>query len=128
MPQSPMQTTILVLMSEPLVRLVIQENLERAGYLVVATGDLGTAVQRIGETKPDLLIIPPYIETITGHQAAKYLQSRALTMRILMVAGLLADDRLEYRAELDKVEIFPKPFTGAELLVKVQQILSQPVG
>jgi CheY-like chemotaxis protein len=127
MPKSPMQTTILILISEPLMRLVIQEHLERAGYLVVATGDLGTAVQRISETKPDLLIIPPYIETITGHQAAKYLQSKYLTMRILMVAGLLADDRLEYRAELDKVQIFPKPFTGSELLDKVQQIMSEPV-
>jgi hypothetical protein len=46
----------------------------------------------------------------------------------LMVAGLLADDRVQYRAELDKVEIFPKPFTGAQLIQKVEEVLSQPVG
>src|ERR1700722_256868 len=125
---SPMQTTILLLISEPLVRLVIQEVLERGGYLVLATGDLGNAVDRLGESKPDMLIISPYVETITGHQAAKYLQSRLPSMHVLMVAGLLADDRVQYRAELDKVEIFPKPFTGPQLLQKVEEVLSQPIG
>ena len=127
--KSPMEMTILVLISEPLVRLVIREVLERAGYLVMATGDLGTAVDRISEAKPDLLIISPYVETIAGHQAAKYLQSRCPSMRLMMVAGLLADDRLQYRAELEKIEVFPQPFTASQLLEKVQQILSAgPVG
>jgi hypothetical protein len=49
-------------------------------------------------------------------------------MRILMVAGLLADDRLQYRAELDKVETFPAPFTAAQLLEKVRTVLAAPVG
>ena len=65
---------------------------------------------------------------MSGHEAAKYLQSRWQSMRILMVAGLLADDRLQYRAELDKVEIFPQPFTGPQLLEKVRAILAEPVG
>ena len=124
--KSPMEITILLLISEPLVRLVIQEVLERAGYLVMGTGDLGTAVDRISECKPNILVISPYVETITGHQAAKYLQSRCPSMRILMVAGLLADERLQYRAELERVEIFPEPFTGPELLNKVQAVLSEP--
>jgi DNA-binding response OmpR family regulator len=111
------------------VRQVVREELERAGYLVMATGDLGTAVDRMAEATPDLLIISPYIETISGFQAAQYLQSRCVSMRILMLAGLLADDRLQYRAELEKVEIFPKPFNGAHLLAKVQEVLSAgPVG
>src|SRR5579863_4134840 len=121
--KSPMQNTILLLISEPLVRQVMREELERAGYVVMATGDLGTAVDRIGEATPDLLILSPYIETISGFQAAQYLQSRCPSMRILMVAGLLADNRLQYRAELEKVEIFPKPFNGAQLLSKVQEVL-----
>ncbi len=124
--KSPMETTILILISEPLVRQVIREVLERAGYFVMATGDLGTAVDRLGEATPDLLIVAPYVETISGHQAAQYLQSRCLSMRILMVAGLLADDRLQYRAELEKVVIFPQPFTGHQLLNKVQEILNEP--
>jgi DNA-binding NtrC family response regulator len=122
----PMESTILLLISEPLVRLVMQELLERAGYLVLGTGDLGTAVDRLGECRPDLLMISPYVETITGHDAAKYLQARCPSMRLLMVAGLLEDDRLQYRAELEKVEIFPQPFTGDQLLDKVRAVLGEP--
>jgi len=120
----PLETTILLLVSEPLVRLVMREELERAGYIVLATGDLGTAVERMGETKPDLLIISPYVETIAGHQAAKYLQSRCQGLRLMMVAGLLADDRLQTRAELEHIAIFPEPFTGAQLLEKVRDVLA----
>jgi DNA-binding NtrC family response regulator len=120
----PMETTILLLISEPLVRQVTREVLERAGYEVMSTGDLGTAVDRMAECKPDLLMISPYVETITGHDAAKYLQGRCPGMRILMVAGLLADDRLQNRAVLERVEVFPEPFTGDELLKKVKQVLS----
>ena len=126
MGKSPMELTVLLLMSEPLARVVIQEVLERAGYLVMATGDLGTAVDRINEAKPDLLMISPYVETITGHDAAKYLQARCPSMRILMVAGLLDDKRLEYRAELERVQIFPKPFTADELLDTVRALLDEP--
>jgi CheY-like chemotaxis protein len=124
--KSPMESTILLLVSEPLGRLVMQEVLEKAGYLVMGTGDLGTAVDRLSDCKADLLIISPYVETITGHQAAKYLQARCLNMRILMVAGLLADQRLQYRADLEKVEIFPQPFTAPQLLERVQEILRAP--
>jgi two-component system alkaline phosphatase synthesis response regulator PhoP len=124
--KTPLETTILLLISEPLVRLVIQESLEKANYFVMSTGDLGTAVDRLRESPPDLLLISPYVETITGHDAAKYLQSRCPGMRILMVAGLLDDNRLQYRAELERVEIFPEPFTGAQLLAKVQNILREP--
>jgi CheY-like chemotaxis protein len=126
--KSTMETTILILISEPLVRQVIREVLEQAGYPVVATGDLGVAVDRMTESKPDLLIIAPYVEAMSGHQAAKYLQSRWQSMRILMVAGLLADDRIQYRAELDKIESFPPPFTGPQLLEKVRAMLAEPVG
>ena len=120
----PMTSTILLLISEPVVRLVIQEVLERAGYVVMAAGDLGTAVDRIRESAPELLIISPYVETISGHDAAKYLHTKCPGMRVLMVAGLIADDRLQYRAEVEKVEIFPQPFTGMELLAKVKQMVS----
>lgn len=118
-----METTILLLSSEPVARVVMREVLERAGYVVMATGDLGTAVDRLEDCKADLLMISPYVETITGNDAAKYLQGRCPGMRILMVAGLMADDRLQNRAVLENVEIFPRPFTGADLLSKVRQIM-----
>lgn len=125
---SLMKTTILLLVSDPLVRSVLKETLEREGYLVRATGDLGQAVDRLNESVPDLLITRTYVQSMPGHEAAMYLLTKCPAMRVLMVGGLLDDERLKYRAELQGFEVFPKPYTAAELLQKVKEVLSKPRG
>lgn len=115
---------ILLLVSDSVARSVIQETLEHAGYTVMAAGDLGTAVNRLKESKPDLLIISPYIEDISGYDAARFLRTKCHGLPVLMVAGLIADDRLEYRLTLDGFEIFPQPYTAGALLQKVNDVLS----
>jgi CheY-like chemotaxis protein len=117
--------TILLLSSDPVVRSVMTEALEHAGYIVLATGDLGGAVDRLTSADIDLLITHPYIENIPGHEAAKYLRSRSpRKMAVLIVAGLLDDDRLQYRAELQEFNIFPPPFTASQLIEEVEKVLS----
>jgi CheY-like chemotaxis protein len=82
-----MKTTILLLVSDPVVRSVLEETLEREGYTVRATGDLGQAVDRLTESTPDLLITRTYVRSIPGHEAAVYLLTKCPTMRVLMVGG-----------------------------------------
>jgi DNA-binding NtrC family response regulator len=117
--------TILALSSEPVVRSVLKETLERAGYTVLATGDMGKAVDVLNECTPDLLIIHPYVADLPGLEAAKYLHAKCPTMRVLMVAGLLNDDRLADRLTLQRFKVFPKPFTVAQLLAEVKEVLNQ---
>ncbi len=114
---------ILLLASEPVVRKVLKEVLEEAGYVVQATGNLAGAVKMMAAGRMELLIVRPYVDNMIGHQAASYLQKKDPHMRVLIVAGLVRDDRLEYREELATFEIFPQPFTAAEFLKKVGQIL-----
>ena len=123
-----MKTTILLLVSDPVVRSVLQETLEREGYTVRATGDLGQAVDRLTVCTPDLLITRTYVEGLPGHEAAMYLRTKCPTMRVLMLGGLLDDERLQYRAALQGFEVFPKPYTAAELLQEVKDVLSKPQG
>jgi len=39
------------------------------------------------------------------------------------VGGLIDDDRVQYRMSLEQFEVFPKPFTAAALLDKVEDLL-----
>ena len=121
-------TTILLLVSDPVVRSVLQETLEREGYTVLATGDLGQAVDRLKECMPDLLITRTYVQSLSGHDAAVYLRTKCLKMKVLILGGLLADERLQYREALQGFEVYPKPYTAAELLQKVKDVLSRPRG
>ena len=124
--QTFMQATILLLCSDPVIRSVLNETLKGEGYVVLPTGDLGAAVDRLREYKPELLLIRPYIDNMAGHDAAQYLRTKRPGMRVLMVSGLLDDDRLRYRQSLQCIEVFPKPFTADELIEKVREVLGTP--
>ena len=126
--RSLLKTTILLLVSDPIVRIVMQETLEQAGYMVMATGDLGQAVGRLKECAPDLLITRTYVQGLPGHDAAMYLRTKCLKMRVLMVGGLLDDNRLKNREDLEGFRVFPKPYSAAELLQKVKDVLAEPRG
>jgi DNA-binding NtrC family response regulator len=117
------KSTILLLHSAPVVRLVLADILEGAGYLVRAAGDLGTAVDMLKECAPDLLMISPYIAEISGHDAARYLCNRCPKMRVLFVAGLPQDQRAENRTTSEGYEVFPKPFSPDALVETVRDLL-----
>ena len=94
----------------------------------MATGDLGQAVDLLKECTSDLLITRTYVEGLPGHDAAMYLRTKCLKMRILMLGGLLDDERLQYREAMQGFEVFPKPYSVAELLKKVKDVLNKPRG
>jgi DNA-binding response OmpR family regulator len=123
---SPRETaTILLLSSEPLVRTILTEALRRAGYVVEPTGSFGTAVDLLADGGIDLLIIRPHVDSMSGYEAAKYLHARNPDMAVLIVAGLPEDQRIQYRDDLEGFKRFPAPFTAAQLLDKVDEILKK---
>jgi len=115
--------TILLLSSEPLVRTILTEGLRRAGYVVEPTGSFGAAVDLLADGGIDLLIIRPYVDSISGYEAAKYLHARNPDMAVLIVAGLPDDQRIQYRDDLEGFKRFPPPFTTGQLLDRVDEVL-----
>ena len=126
--QSASNKTILLLISDQLSLSVVQEVLEREGYVVLPAGDFGTAVDRLDKCKPDLLIVRSYISSMPGHEAAKYLHGKCPRMRVLILGGLLDDDRLKHRYELAGFEVFPNPYPASQLLEKVKEVLNSVRG
>jgi CheY-like chemotaxis protein len=125
---SLLKTTILLLVSDPVVLSVLTETLEGEGYMVLATANLGQAVDRLKRCEPDLLITRTYVQGLPGHDAATYLRTKCTQMRVLLVGDLLDDARLQYRESLAGFEVYPKPYTAADLLQKVKDVLSKPRG
>jgi DNA-binding response OmpR family regulator len=103
-------------------------SVHNSGYTVVAVGSVGDAMDRFKELTPDLLMTGNYVEGMPGHDAAVYLRTKSAGMRVLIVGGLLADERIQYREALQGFEVFPKPYTRGELLDKVKDVLSKPRG
>jgi DNA-binding NtrC family response regulator len=113
---------ILLVDSDPATRAVLRDALEAAGYLVRAAGDLGKAVDRLSEMRPDLLITRPYINSMSGWMVAEYLRTRRHGLPVLIVGGFLDDDRNTTRSSIQEIHTFPKAFTRDELLDAVKQV------
>ena len=120
-----MNEIILFLASAPFIRKAICKALESKGYIVVTASDLSHAVECLREYTPDLLMVRHYTESVPGHEAAIYLRKTCAGIPVLLVGGLLDDPSLEDRESLRGFEVFPKPFTAAELLDKVKDVLDK---
>jgi DNA-binding NtrC family response regulator len=116
--------TILLLDSDPVMRTVLHDVLQDAGYLVMKAADLGAAVDRLSEARPDVLITRPYINSMPGRIAADYLRSRRPGLPVLIVAGYMDEDRLNIQNTIEQFYTFPKPFSREDLLSKVKDVLS----
>jgi len=119
----PANANILLLISDPLMRTILQETLERAGYVVVSAGDVGSAVDRVRELRPDLLIVRPYVASMPGHMAAQYLRTRCPGLPVMIVTGYMDDQRIRDEHELNEFFMFPKPFAREDLLANVKEVL-----
>jgi DNA-binding response OmpR family regulator len=115
--------TILLLDSDSVMQAALRDALENAGYLVVSAGDLGDAVDRLGEVCPDLLIIRPYINSMPGRVAANYLRSKCPGLPVLIVAGFLDDIRINTQNAVERFYTFPQPFEPSELLSKIKDLM-----
>jgi CheY-like chemotaxis protein len=119
--------TILLVCSSAIMREVLKESLQNERYNVLAVNGLGGAVDRLKEVSPDLLIVRPYLDNIDGHDAAVYLRTKNPGMRVLILSGTIDDDRLINQEVLQSFQVFPKPFTVAEFIEKVEQVLAMPI-
>jgi len=122
-PFAASDATILLVVSGPVMRAALRDALENAGYLVVTAGDLAEAIDRLKEMAYDLLIIRPYIDSMPGRIAADNLRGRRPGLPVLMVSGLIDDDRVMNEYAVEDFHIFPKPFSRDELLTQVREVL-----
>jgi CheY-like chemotaxis protein len=119
------KATILLLDSDSVTQTVFRDVLQDAGYLVVEAGDLGVAVDRLKETRPDLLITRPYINSMPGRIAADYLRTKCHGLPVLIVSGFIDDVRLSTQNAIEKFHTFPQAFCSNELLAKIKEVLHE---
>ena len=120
-----MNKTILLLASDSDICKAIGRALESKGYFVLTANEISRAAKWVKECTPDLLILGHYTESMSGHEAAMYLRRLCPGIPVLLVGGLLDDPHLKIREAVRNFEIFPKPYSAAELLDKVKEVLAK---
>jgi DNA-binding response OmpR family regulator len=113
---------VLVVEDDPDVREVVVMTFEAAGYRVVAAPDGLTALDRLADEEPALVVLDVMMPGITGLETLERIRARSTVPAILLTS--LGDERNKVRGlELGADDYVVKPFSPAELLARVHALL-----
>lgn len=120
-----MSQHILVVDTEPAIQELIALNLSRAGHAVACTDDAESALLRIDDTPPDLLLLEWTLPGQSGVSLVRRLRAQAATraLPIMMVSSRSgeADKILALDSGVD--DYMTKPFSPREMIARVHALL-----
>ncbi|HTT69067.1 MAG TPA: PAS domain S-box protein [Gemmatimonadales bacterium] len=120
--------TILLVEDDATLKRTATRVLEKYGYTVTTAADGLDALNiiRTGQAAPDLIISDVVMPHVSGPQLLSALRDAGATPRMLFTSGYATRDVRE-RALLESgVPFLSKPWTIAELLRKVREVLEAP--
>jgi DNA-binding response OmpR family regulator len=116
---------ILVVDDEAYLRDVQVLVLGAAGYAATALETATEALHRLGEIRPDLIVLDVSLPGIDGRAFLKRLRASALWrhLPVILSSGLPADE-IESFSEPD-TEVLGKPFSDRALLARVRSLIGE---
>ena len=119
------ETRILVVEDEPSIRDLISFGLRRAGFQVVAAEHSQAALARIGDKRPDLILVDWMLPDMSGLELTRQLRKDPNTRDIPIIMLTARAD------ESDKVtgleggadDYVTKPFSARELIARIMALL-----
>lgn len=121
---------ILVTDDDEMVRYMLRKALERAGYEVVDAPDGKQGMKLCNEKSVDLVITDIFMPEKEGIETILDFKRRFPDMKIIAISGggrgrLVPEVFLGMAKEFGAIRVFTKPIDLKELLVAVQELLSE---
>ena len=114
---------VLVVDDEDAVRRALGRALELEGYVVEQASDGQEALERIGRSVPDVVVLDVLMPNIDGLETCRRLRALELSVPVLMLTARDAvSDRVE-GLDAGADDYLVKPFALAELLARVRALL-----
>jgi DNA-binding response OmpR family regulator len=118
---------ILVVDDDAKIVRLVRTYLEREGHAVVEAGDGRTALAMIALHQPRLVVLDVMLPEYDGLEVLRALRRSGDTPVIILSARGLVVDRIA-GLELGADDYLPKPFSPAELVLRVKRILARGGG
>jgi DNA-binding response OmpR family regulator len=119
---------ILIADDESHIRRILEFNLRRAGYEVLATEDGRAALALALSARPDLVILDVSMPELTGLDVCRRLKAdatlEATPVFLLTARGQASDAEAGRAAGAD--QFFTKPFSPKQLVEQVRQAVGEP--
>ncbi len=115
-------TEILIVEDEPSIAEVVELYLRRAGYEVQAVRDGNTALKRLEQRLPDLVVLDIMLPGVDGFSILRWLRDRSDVPVIFITARREEVERIA-GLELGADDYVVKPFSPQELVSRVRAVL-----
>jgi CheY-like chemotaxis protein len=118
-------TTVLVVDDEPLIALALEAALQDAGYRVSTAANGRQGLERLAETRPDLVLLDMMMPVMNG-QAMLAAMAADPNLRGIPVIVLSSLPEEAVRARTDGVAaIVRKPYTADEVLRAITGVIGE---
>lgn len=118
---------ILVVDDDPKIVQLVRAYLEREGFAVKTAADGRTALHLVGDEMPDLIVLDLMLPELDGMSVARKVREDSDVPILMLSARAAVADRIQGIAE-GADDYLPKPFSPAELVVRVKAILRRASG
>jgi signal transduction histidine kinase/DNA-binding response OmpR family regulator len=116
---------VLLVEDEVAIRVLAQQVLERAGYMVVAAVDAAGAIAAAGRQAFDLVVSDVLLPDGVGPDLFRRLSAMQPALRVLYASGYAPEETLDVRKLHDRAGFLAKPFTPEALTRKVREVLDR---
>lgn len=115
--------TVYVVEDDPSIRFGLEEILKGEGFRVYSCETGGDAIEGIGETLPDLILLDVMLPGKSGYEIAKELRKKGCRIPVLMLTarGQEMDKVIGLNSGAD--DYVTKPFGVNELLARINALL-----
>ena len=114
---------VLIVDDEPDVLLLLRIELEAEGYETMLAADGETAIRRITEEHPDIVLLDVMMPVVDGWGVLQRLAEQGSTTKVIVLSAKASDGDVAHALELGAHEYVTKPFDPAALLVTVAHVL-----
>jgi DNA-binding response OmpR family regulator len=121
-PASTEAAPILVVDDDPKTVRLVRTYLERAGFHVITAADGRTAVEAAREREPALIVLDVMLPELDGVAVTRIIRERSDVPVLMLSARGAVDDRIFGIGE-GADDYLPKPFSPAELVVRIKALL-----
>jgi DNA-binding response OmpR family regulator len=120
----PVPTTrpILVVDDDRKIVALVRAYLEREGFTVIAAYDGGEALRRAGADDPALIVLDLMLPEVDGFEVMRLLRAENDVPVLMLTARSSLPERI-IGLERGADDYLPKPFSPAELVVRVKAVL-----
>jgi signal transduction histidine kinase/ActR/RegA family two-component response regulator len=120
--------TILVAEDEPSVRMFVENILASQGYSVILATDGQDALRLSRECREEIhmLLTDVVMPRLGGRELSERIREERPGLRVLFMSGYTDDSLLGHGVLDGHAHFLQKPFSPAELLAKMREVLSQP--